>query len=94
MHHIKVTPYYVRMRYSDGIEYDYYFDTWGEMAHFISRHVAFNDLNDEEVTMTVIRAKDDELEYYSWLPDMEIRFVNKNNREEILWDAFYPEWEH
>lgn len=92
---VKVTPYFIRYQergYSRE-EYIQYFPSPSELFHAASKFCAFHDLcDDEEIIAIVIDGT--EVEYYGWLPDMEIRFVNKNDPEEILWDCFYPEWDH
>ena len=94
MNSIRVTPYKIRIKhYDDDSESLLFFDSAQEMLNCASRYYAFHDLVEDE-DIVEIKYKDMELEYYGWLPDMEIRFVNKANREEIIWDAFYPEWDH
>lgn len=89
----KITPYSITIRDADtGDFYIDYYETPNDLFHAAAKFCLFSDLTDDEITE--IKVGGWEAEYYGWLPDMEARFVNKSNHEEILWDSFYPEWEH
>ena len=92
-----ITPYYVRYNVMtpeyEKEEHIRYFERYEDFIHYISKMALMNDILD---FIEIIDAVADGLhfEYYGWLPNMEARFVNRDNRKEILWDAFYPEWDH
>lgn len=89
---VKVTKFYVRYKI-DGEEYIRYFGSMMAFLNYIIKEVAYADLYDDRETLDRV-ANGYHYEYYGWMPDMHIRFVNADNREEILWDGYYPEYEH
>ena len=87
----KITLYSITIRDAyDGDFYIDYYETPNDLFYAAAKFCLFSDLTNDEITE--IKVGEIEAEYYGWLPDMEARFVNKSNREEILWDSFYPEW--
>lgn len=68
----------------------YHFNTLDEMMHTVCKAIAFADCTDEEVTD--IWVDDHRVNYCGWLPDMEFRFVDDEG--DVVWDCFYPEWDH
>lgn len=95
MQRVKVTPYKITYQETDLCNdiYVQYCKSYEEFLYEISRRAVFSDL-DDGFEVIDREAKGVHYEYCGWMPGMEVRFVNRDNPEEILWDAFYPEWEH
>ena len=53
--------------------------------------VAFDDING--VTDMEMMFDGRKCEYAGWMPGMHICFEDSKNRE-IVWDGWYPEWDH
>ena len=89
-----ITPYYAKYKYldEDGDTYIKYYSNGFEMMEDVCKAIAFSDCSGIEFIEIVADSK--KIRYYGWLPDMEMRFVNVEDPNEIMWDSFYPEFDH
>lgn len=69
------------------------FENGYEAFGYAASLIVFSDCTDEEL-IDVELPDGTRAVYVGWLPDMEVRFINVDNPNEILWDCHYPEWEH
>jgi len=88
----KITPYELRIRIEDE-DYLYFYGTMGQMLHYVSRIIAFNDCETEDVDIVSIRANGRELQYCGWQPGMVYSYRDADTKE-IVWTNDYPEWDH
>lgn len=68
----------------------YHFNTLEEMMYTVSKAITFSAWTDEIVTD--IWADNHRINYCGWLPNMEYKFVDEDG--DVIWDCFYPEWDH
>lgn len=61
------------------------------LLHEAARMIVFSDTTYEEVDEICVNGR--KLYYAGWRPDMEIIFKDCETNE-IVFDEFFPEWEH
>lgn len=86
---VKTTPYWFTTEF-EGEEYIRYYDTFSELMHTVVRTIAFNDCTEE--TVVNISADGNIIHYTGWKPGRH--YVFKNMDGEVVWDDYYPEYDH
>lgn len=83
--------YYISFIYNDK-PYVSYYKTKEELMNEASRAVCFKDCDDELQEIIIHCGDEGFVQYDGWRPDMEIVFIDVDNN--IVWDKFYPQFEH
>ena len=85
----KKTPYWF-ISEIEGDEYVHYFDSHEELMNAVVQAIAFSDCSDEDVLD--ISSGGNIIYYVGWQPGMH--YVFKNLDGEVVWDDYYPEYDH
>lgn len=86
---VKKTPYWFTSKFEND-EYIRYFDSHEELMNAVVRAIAFSDCSDEDVLD--ISSGGNIIYYVGWQPGMH--YVFKNLDGEVVWDNYYPEYDH
>lgn len=94
---VRITPYYMVESFWETdipTQYINYYDTAEELFRAIAKFYAFSDCNSygEEFTIVEVMCEGKRCSYVGWMPGMEYRFVNEDG--EVVFDEFFPEWDH
>ena len=94
---VRVTPYSIEYSLDCGKNGEMerflrFFDTADQLFYFASKLYAFNDCYQVEVHE--ILALGVKCEYLGWMPDMQFRYAECGRRYNIIYDNFFPEWDH
>lgn len=87
----KVTNHYMVYEI-EGDSFIDFFETAAELFHKVSYIYAFSDCEGGLTEIKKIVSNNCQCFYDGWMPCMEYRFHNEIG--EIVWDAFYPGWDH
>ena len=68
------------------------FDKFEQMMNWICREIAFSDCTDIEFDM--IYALGMQIHYMGWRPQMQMTFYAGEDKHNIVWDNYYPEYDH
>lgn len=83
--------YYICYVYDDKPHILYY-KIKEELMNEASRAVCFRDCDDDLQEIIVHCGDKGFVQYDGWRPNMEVVFRDMNNN--IVWDRFYPQFEH
>ena len=83
------TPFWFTSEF-EGEEILHYCNSHSELMNAVVRCITFGDLSDEKVLE--IESEGESIHYVGWQPDMH--YVFKNEQGDIVWDNYYPEYDH
>ena len=89
----RITAYGMIIK-NEGDRYVKYFDSFPQMMNVASKVVAFDDLTGDVIEDIWVDSPGhtETIRYVGWRPGMEMQFVNQDNV--VVWDEYYPEWDH
>ena len=94
---VRITPYSIEYSLDCGEngEMERFlrcFDTADQLFYFASKLHAFDDCY--ELRVHAILALGIECEYTGWMPGMEFRYIECGKPSNVIFDGFFPEWDH
>ena len=87
----RTAPFYLTYEDEEGTVHTVFAGSFKGIMNKASRLAVFSDCF--PISNLLVHAGNRTFKYYGWIPDMEVIFFEPATGE-IVWDKFYPKWDH